>query len=316
MEQPKGFFFPATTIPLMESHAPSWLRKSILLVVVILPLVATLYAIYLLWNRYVNALDLALLGVMYVLTATGIGIGYHRMLTHRGFDAPAPVRFVFLALGSMAVQGPAIEWAATHVRHHAKADQEGDPHSPLEGFWHAHLGWLFREGIVESDVFAKPFWADRVTVFIHRTFFLWVALGFLIPAGIGYAFAGMRGFWGGLLWGGFVRVFLVHHVTWSVNSICHSFGKRPWATRDQSRNEWIVGLLALGEGWHNNHHAFPKSAIHGFRWWQFDFNAYLILALEKLRLVRNVEKPRLEELARRYGTSTPAEASPSRRQSS
>ncbi|HWG89942.1 MAG TPA: acyl-CoA desaturase [Candidatus Thermoplasmatota archaeon] len=288
-------------------------RKAALLAIVFLPLAATGYAIYLLWNRFVTPLDLALLAGMYVATAMGIGIGFHRMLTHRGFDAPAPVRAFWLILGSMAVQGPIIEWAATHLKHHAKADQEGDPHSPLEGFWHAHLGWLLRDGVVTSGVYAKPFWNDPVTVFVHRTFFLWATLGFLLPAGLGYAFGGgWPGFWGGLLWGGLVRVFLVHHVTWSVNSICHSFGKRPWQTRDQSRNEWIVGLLALGEGWHNNHHAFPKSAIHGFRWWQFDLNAYVILAMEKLRLVRDVQKPTQEQLQRRHKRDHPS-SSPTRR---
>ena len=264
------------------------LEKGILLVVVILPLVATVYAIVRLWNRLVSWQDLAILATMYVISAAGIGIGFHRMLTHRGFDAPAPVRFTFLAMGSMALEGPAIEWAATHYKHHAKADQEGDPHSPLEGFWSAHLGWMFRGRFINDGVWAKPFKSDPVNVFIDKTFWFWAVLSFLIPGAMGYAWNGWAGFWTGILWGGLVRVALVHHVTWSVNSVCHTFGKRPYQTKDESRNQWVVGLLALGEGWHNNHHASPQTAVHGFEWWQFDFNGIVIRTMDRLKLIRNV----------------------------
>ncbi|HWG90776.1 MAG TPA: acyl-CoA desaturase [Candidatus Thermoplasmatota archaeon] len=276
----------------MNKRAELFVRNSVLLFVVIVPLVATGYAIYALWNQYVTPLDLALLGIMYAFTAMGIGIGFHRMLTHRGFDAPGPVRAFWLIMGSMAWQGPAIEWAATHVKHHAKADTEEDPHSPLEGLFHAHMGWLFRDRMVTEGVYAKPFQQDRLVVFIDRTFWVWAALSLLIPAGIGYAFAGWSGFWGGLLWGGLVRVFLVHHVTWSVNSICHAFGKAPNPTKDTSKNVFIVGVLGFGEGWHNNHHASPRTAVHGWKWWQIDFNAYVIWGMEKLRLVKNVYRKR------------------------
>lgn len=260
------------------------LEKAIVVIVVIVPLLATLAGIVLLWNRLVSWRDLAILGGMYAATAMGITIGYHRMLTHRGFDAPAPVRFFFLALGSMALQGPAVEWAATHVKHHAKADKEGDPHSPLEGFWHAHFGWLVQDRMVRSGVYAKPFEGDRVAHFIDKTFFLWAALGLLIPF--------LLGGWTGLLWGGVIRIALVHHVTWSVNSVCHTFGKRPFETSDESRNEWVVGLLAFGEGWHNNHHASPKTAIHGFEWWQVDVSGYVIRTLARVGLARNVHRAR------------------------
>ena len=270
------------------------LEKAVILAVVIVPLVATAYAVTLLWGRYVRWQDLAIFGAMYAISALGITIGFHRMLTHRGFDAPAPVRFAFLAAGSMALEGPAVEWAATHVKHHAKADQEGDPHSPLEGFWHAHFGWLVRDRFVRSGVWAKPFEHDRVAHLVDRTFPLWAVLSFALPGLVGYAWNGWSGFWSGLLWGGLVRVALVHHVTWSVNSVCHTFGRRPFATKDASRNNWLVGLLAFGEGWHNNHHAAPRSAVHGFEWWQFDLSGYIIRAMEKVRLVRNVqyERPR------------------------
>jgi stearoyl-CoA desaturase (Delta-9 desaturase) len=275
------------------------LRKAILLLVVVLPLLAVVVAIALVWNRWVTAVDVALLVGMYVATAVGIGVGYHRLLTHRSFDAPAPVKLAFLALGGMALQGPAIEWAATHQKHHAKADKEGDPHSPLDGFWHAHVGWMFRDRIVRSGVWAKPFREDRVVVLADRTFWLWAVLGFAIPASIGYGFGGWHGFWTGALWGGAVRVFLGHHVTWAVNSVCHSFGRRAFRTSDESRNEWVVGLLALGEGWHNNHHAFPKAAFHGMGRWQLDINAWVIRGLRRVGLARDVWMPRAEDVAAR-----------------
>lgn len=275
------------------------LHKLILLIAVTLPLLATGLGIFLLWNRAVTAVDLTMLVIMYVVTASGIGVGFHRMLTHRSFDAPAPVRAFFLMLGSMALQGPAVEWAATHVKHHAKSDKEGDPHSPLEGFWHAHLGWLFRDRFVKNGVWAKQFEGDKLAWFFDKTFLVWAVLGFLIPAGVGYAYHGMAGFWSGLLWGGLVRVFLTHHITWSVNSVCHTFGRRDFQSNDESRNEWIVGLFGLGEGWHNNHHAFPRAAYHGMRWWQFDFNAMVIRSLKRVKLVRNVWMPSKEAMEAR-----------------
>ncbi len=256
--------------------------KATVLVVVVAPLVATALAIRLLWQHAVHWPDLALFATMYALTTLGVGLGYHRMLSHRSFRAQPVVKFVLLALGSMSLQGNAIEWAATHVKHHALADREGDPHSPLEGFLHAHLGWLFLGGVsvVDAKVYCPHLLKDRVAVFVSRTFWLWVVLGFVIPFALGG--------WTGFLWGGLVRLFLVHHTTWSVNSICHMFGKREFETNDRSRNEWIVGLLAFGDGWHNNHHAFPRSAFHGLHWWQFDLSGYIIQALERLGLVYDV----------------------------
>jgi stearoyl-CoA desaturase (delta-9 desaturase) len=188
----------------------------------------------------------------------------------------------------MALEGPAIEWAATHLKHHAKADMAGDPHSPLEGFFHAHLGWLFRDRIIIGGAWARPFADDPVARFVSKTFVVWAALGLVIP----FAVDG----WRGLLWGGAVRIFLLHHVTWSVNSVCHTFGKKAYATPDESRNEWVVGLIGLGEGWHNNHHAAPRSAFHGFHWWQFDLSGLMIRALARLGLVHDVVRPPLRLL--------------------
>ncbi len=251
-----------------------------MLLVVVLPFLATLFAIWLLWQRAVNWTDIVLLIAFNVLAGLGVTVGYHRMLTHRSFQPHPVVKFIFLVLGSMAVEGPALEWAATHIKHHAHSDREGDPHSPVEGFWHAHMGWMFNRSFADPNVYCRNLVKDPIVVFVSRTFVLWVILSLAIPFAIGG--------WTGLLWGGLVRIFITHHITWSVNSVCHTFGKREFETRDQSRNEWIVGLLGLGEGWHNNHHAFPRSAFHGLHWWQFDLSGYVIWTLERIGLVRDV----------------------------
>lgn len=256
------------------------IRKIVMLVVVVLPFLATLFAIELLWQRAVNWTDLALLVAFNLLAGLGVTVGYHRMLTHRSFQPHPVVKFIFLAFGSMAVEGPALEWAATHIKHHAHSDREGDPHSPVEGFWHAHMGWLFNRSFADPNIYCRNLVKDPIVVFVSRTFIFWVILSLAIPFAIGG--------WTGLLWGGLVRIFLTHHITWSVNSVCHTFGKREFETRDQSRNEWIVGLLGLGEGWHNNHHAFPRSAFHGLHWWQFDLSGYVIWTLERVGLASDV----------------------------
>jgi stearoyl-CoA desaturase (Delta-9 desaturase) len=255
-------------------------KKIVMLVVVIVPFLATLFAIWLLWDRAVNWTDLALLVAFNVIGGLGVTVGFHRMLTHRSFHPHPVVKSILLAFGSMAVEGPALEWAATHIKHHAHSDRDGDPHSPVEGFWHAHMGWMFNRSPADPNVYCRNLVKDPIVVFVSRTFILWVVLSLVIPFAIGG--------WTGLLWGGLVRIFLTHHITWSVNSVCHTFGKREFETRDQSRNEWIVGLLGFGEGWHNNHHAFPRSAFHGLHWWQFDLSGYVIWTLERMNLVSDV----------------------------
>src|SRR6266568_3065784 len=256
------------------------IKKIVMLLVVVLPFLATLFATWLLWQRAVNWTDIVLLIAFNVLAGLGVTVGYHRMLTHRSFQPHPVVKFIFLVLGSMALEGPAIEWAATHTKHHSQADREGDPHSPVEGFFHAHLGWLFKDSMADPNVYCRHLLKDPIVMFVSRTFLLWVALSLLIPFAIGG--------WHGLLWAGLVRIFLAHHVTWSVNSVCHTFGKREFETNDQSRNEWVVGLLAMGEGWHNNHHAFPRSAFHGLHWWQFDLSGYIVIILERFGLIDDV----------------------------
>jgi stearoyl-CoA desaturase (delta-9 desaturase) len=260
-------------------------------VVVVAPFIATAVAIVQVWQWAVTWRDLALLIGMYLPISLGVTAGFHRMLTHRSFRTHPVVRAVILILGSMAVEGTALTWAANHLKHHALADKEGDPHSPVDGIFHAHLGWLLTTDDADPKVYCRHLLKDPVVVFVDRTFFLWVALSLLIPFAIGG--------WTGLLWGGLVRMFYVHHVTWSVNSVCHTFGKRTFETTDRSRNQWTVGLLALGEGWHNNHHAFPRSAIHGLDRWQFDASAWLIAGLERLGLARDVQRIAPEVIARK-----------------
>ena len=266
-------------------------RQAIIVFFVIGPLIATVYAIARLWQDRIGPVELALFLALYLATGLGITVGFHRLLTHRSFETGKVTRFIFLALGSMAVQGRAIDWAANHLKHHAFADEDGDPHSPLEGFFHAHIGWLFRVVPAERERYAKKLLADPVTVWIDRTFLLWVALGLAIP----YAIAG----WEGMLWGGFVRIAFVNHVTWAVNSVCHTFGDRPFDIKDESRNNWLVGLLAFGEGWHHNHHAFPAMAYHGMSWRQFDLSAIVIRLMTLLGLARNVKLPSPELVERR-----------------
>ncbi len=272
------------------------LQKAAVLISVIVPLISVFIAIWTLWERLVGWRDITIMVVGYILTAVGITIGFHRMLTHRSFEAHPAVRFFFLVLGSMALQGQCHHWASIHIKHHAHTDEEDDPHSPLHGFFHAHMGWLVTGKNADFETYGKWMLKDRLVVFVGDTWYVWVLLGLLIPY--------LLGGWTGLLWGGLVRIFLLNHVTWSVNSVCHTFGNKMFATEDESRNNWLVGLLAMGEGWHNNHHAFPRSAFHGMRWYQFDLSSYIIWSMEKLGLVWNVQRVPLERQEARLARST------------
>ncbi len=266
--------------------------KAIVLIGVIVPFLATVLAVYLLWERAVSWSDLMLLAIMYSLIRLSEEVGIHRMLSHRSFQPHPAVKFVLLVLGSMAVEGPVLEWAAIHIKHHARADREGDPHSPLEGFFHAHIGWLFKDRIPDPGMYCRHLLKDPIIVLVNRTYGLWVLLSLVLPFVIGG--------WTAFLWAGLVRIFLVHHVTFSTNSICHIFGKREFETTDESRNQWIVALLSFGQGWHNNHHAFPRSAFAGLHWWQLDISGYLIWTLERLGLARDVYRFPPDLLIRRF----------------
>jgi len=275
----------------MIEHWTALLWKAIILAVVVVPLAGVVLAMRMLWQRAVAWDDVALMIGLYIPISLGVTIGFHRYLTHRGFRTVAPLKAALLILGSMSIEGPAIVWAANHRKHHAFSDQAGDPHSPTEGFLHAHVGWLFTGQDADQLVYARDLRDDRMVMVISKLFPLWAVLSLAIPFAIGG--------WHGLIWGGLVRVFLTHHVTWSVNSVCHTFGSRPFATRDESRNQWTVGLLALGEGWHNNHHAFPRSAMHGLRWWQFDLSGITIRLLERARLAWDVQRVSASDVAAR-----------------
>ena len=287
---------------------------------VVVPFLATLAAIVLFWNRIVSATDLAILAVMYLLTATGITVGYHRLLTHRSFRTHKPTEYLFAFLGSMAVQGSVIAWVADHRKHHAHTDVEGDPHSPhvghgdgvsgvLRGLWHAHTGWLLSEhGRADWKKYAPDLYEDPGMRFINRRFVSLVVLGLALPALVGYLLTGtLLGAATGLLWGGLVRVFLVHHVTWSVNSICHFLGTRRFEVEDHSTNVFWLALPSLGESWHHNHHAFPRSAVHGLRRWELDPSALVIRAMERLGLAWNVIRIAPERQEAKLATAAPSE---------
>jgi stearoyl-CoA desaturase (delta-9 desaturase) len=278
----------------------SRVEKHFNLAAVVLPFLATIAAVVLLWNSVVSATDLAILGVMYVLTGLGVTVGFHRLLTHRSFRTPKWLEYGFAVLGSMAVQGPVIGWVADHRKHHAHADEEGDPHSPhvghgdgpmgvIRGLWHAHVGWLLMNQGRAGKRYAKDLYEDRGMRLINRRFPLLALVGLVIPAVAGWALTGtLAGAATGLLWGGLVRVFFVHHITWSVNSVCHFLGDRRFDTDDESTNVFWLALPSMGESWHHNHHAFPRSAEHGLRRWELDPSALVIRGLEKVGLAKNV----------------------------
>ena len=276
------------------------LHRSLNLAGVLLPLAGFVAAVVLLWHTLVGWGALLALAVMYLVTGFGVTLGFHRLLTHRSFQTYKPVQYLLAIVGSMAVQGPVLSWVADHRKHHAHTDREGDPHSPhghggglkgaLAGLWYAHMGWLFdRAGQAEHARYAAELSEDRGMRAIHRTFLAWVVLGIAIPAGIGWTVAGSaRGALEGALWGGAVRIFLLHHLTWSINSVCHFFGRRRFDVDDQSTNVFWLAPLTFGESWHHNHHAFPRSAVHGLGRWELDPTGSLIRAMRRLRLAWNV----------------------------
>jgi stearoyl-CoA desaturase (delta-9 desaturase) len=286
------------------------------------PLVGLLLAIALLWHRMVGPTELAIMLVGYALTGAGITVGFHRLFTHRSFQTSRPLRYVFAVLGSMAVEGPLITWVADHRKHHQYSDREGDPHSPhagygdgvleaLKGLWHAHTGWMF-SGVGRADRrrYAKDLVEDRGLRLISRGFGLIVLVSLALPALAGWLLlGGWYGLLAGLVWGGAIRIFLLHHVTFSINSICHFWGRRRFASADESRNVWWLSWISFGESWHNNHHAFPSSAFHGLRRFELDPGGWLIWALEKCHLawsvVRIAPERQLGKLARGGARTAP-----------
>ncbi|MEA2182069.1 MAG: hypothetical protein QOF69_1254 [Solirubrobacteraceae bacterium] len=280
--------------------------------VTVVPLLALGLVAWQAWESLLHWHDFVVFAVLYVLTGLGITVGFHRHFTHRAFKTSKPVRAALAILGTAAIEGPITAWVADHRKHHAFSDQQGDPHSPhvdhghglrgaLRGLAHAHLGWLFLHTQRGNKArYAPDLIADPVIRFIDRTTLLWIALGLLAPFGLGWALGGsLHAGLTGLLWGGAVRILLLHHVTFSINSLCHFFGRRRFETGDESRNLAWLAPLSFGEAWHNNHHAFPTSAAHGLRWYEraLDTSALVIAAMERLGLVWDVVKVSKERQA-------------------
>jgi stearoyl-CoA desaturase (delta-9 desaturase) len=280
------------------------LERNVNITAVVLPFLAVIAGAIVLWNHFLGPRDLAIFAVMYLLSAVGVTVGFHRLLTHRAFQTHAWLRYTLAVLGSLSLQGAVIDWVADHRKHHTFTDEEGDPHSPhagagaglrgmLGGLWHAHVGWLFStQGQASSKRYAPDLVEDPKMRWINRRFPLLALASLLVPFLLGFALSGGSLLAGlaGLLWGGLVRTFLLHHVTWSINSICHFFGRRRFETGDESTNVFWLALPSLGEAWHHNHHAFPRSAFHGLRWYELDPSGWLILGLERTGLAWDVVK--------------------------
>ena len=280
--------------------------------VTVIPFIALGVVGWQVWNDLLRWSDVTVFLIMYVLTGLGVTVGFHRHLTHRSFKTSPALRGVLAVLGSVAIEGPVISWVADHRKHHTYSDQEGDPHSPhvghggglrgaLRGLAHAHVGWLFihtHRGA--RNRYARDLVNDPIVSFVDRTFVVWALTGLVVAFGLGYAIGGtLDAALTGLLWGGAVRMLVVHHVTYSINSLCHFFGRQRFPTEDESRNLLWLAIPTFGESWHNNHHAFPTSAFHGMRRWEIDPSAIVIRTLEKLGLVWDVVRIEPERQARK-----------------
>jgi stearoyl-CoA desaturase (delta-9 desaturase) len=264
--------------------------------ITVLPFFGLGVAAWQLWNSWLHWYDIVAFLAVYIPTGLGITVGFHRLFTHRSFKTGPVTRGVLAALGSAAIEGPIISWVADHRKHHAFSDEEGDPHSPhvdhggLRGLFHAHMGWLFvHDQRALKTRYAPDLIADPVVSFVNRTFLLWVFAGFVLPFTIGFILGGtLVAALTSLLWGGLIRIFCLHHVTYSINSLCHVFGRRDFETGDESRNLAWLAIPSFGESWHNNHHAFPTSSVHGLKWWQVDLSSMVIRTMEKLGLAWDV----------------------------
>ncbi|MCL2769010.1 MAG: acyl-CoA desaturase [Solirubrobacterales bacterium] len=270
-------------------------------VVTLVPFAGLGLASWQMWDGLLRLSDVAVFTILYLLSGLGVTVGFHRLFTHRSFKTTHAVRAIFAVLGSMAIEGPVISWVADHRKHHAFSDRDGDPHSPhvdhgagwrgaLRGLYHAHVGWLFIHTHRGSHRrYASDLLADPVVEFVNRTFLLWAVAGLAAAFALGGAIGGTwRAAFTGLLWGGAVRMLVLHHMTYSVNSLCHFFGRHDYRTEDHSRNLALLAIPTLGEAWHNNHHAFPTSASHGLGARQLDLSALVIRALQRLGLAWDV----------------------------
>jgi stearoyl-CoA desaturase (delta-9 desaturase) len=278
---------------------------------VVLPFAGCIGAAALLWQwGFMGWLYVAMLVGGWLFTGLGITVGFHRLLTHRSFETYRPVKLFWMALGALSVEGSPLVWCAIHRRHHELSDLAGDPHSPhlhgsslmgtLRGLWFAQAGWLFTGYWTSPELarYVPDLLTDPALVLVDRLYYLWVLVSLALPTLMGGVMTwSWRGALLGLLWGGLVRIFITHHITWSINSVCHVFGRHDYETGDESRNNWLCGILGLGEGWHNNHHAFPTSARHGLAWWQVDASWLMIRAMQLAGLAWNVHLPSERQMA-------------------
>jgi stearoyl-CoA desaturase (delta-9 desaturase) len=284
-------------------------QRRITLLMTAAPVAGVALAVWSFWGRGVHIAALTIAAAFYVVTGLGISVGFHRLFTHRSFTAVRPLRVALAIAGSMAVEGSVVSWTATHRRHHAYADEYGDPHSPhlalapgirgvLLGLYHAHMGWLFDACKSEATEWAPDLLADPAIVRVDRWFPRLTLLTFALPALAGLL---VTRSWNGMLWafawGSLARIFLLHHVTWSINSVCHFYGREAFRARDESRNVWPLSFVSFGEAWHNNHHAFPWSARLGLRAWEVDPGWYVLRAFRWLRMVSNVKVPTRTQMA-------------------
>ncbi|AXB41966.1 acyl-CoA desaturase [Amycolatopsis albispora] len=298
---------PSAAKPII-SHRRSTTEMLVLKAFLLIPFAALVVAVPVAWGWGLNWVDVGLAVAFYVIGTLGVTVGYHRYFTHGAFKASRPLRIALAVAGGMAVQGSVIFWVASHRRHHAFADREGDPHSPwlfgtspkalAKGFWHAHMGWMFQREVTSYERFAPDLLADGDLRVVNRYFWLWTTLSLAAPALLGGLLT--WSFWGAVtafFWAGLVRIAFLHHVTWSVNSICHLVGDRPFASRDKAANFWPLAILSMGESWHNSHHADPTCARHGVLRGQVDVSARVIWLFEKLGWARDVRWPKPERIA-------------------
>src|SRR3954468_9217486 len=290
--------------------AQARIEQVLLAIFIAVPFLAVLAAVPVLWGWGISGRDVVIAFVMYAISGHGVTVGFHRYFTHGSFKAPRPVRVALAVAGTLAIEGPVIRWVSDHRRHHAFSDKEGDPHSPwrygndakalTKGLWHAHIGWLFDIEQTNQERFAPDLLADPDIAKVDGMFMRLTAVTLLLPPLVGYVWSGFT--WQGALtaffWGSLVRVSLLHHTTWSINSICHTIGERPFKSRDKATNVWWLAILSMGESWHNLHHAEPTAARHGVLRGQLDSTARIIWVMEKLRLAREVRWPSRERVAK------------------
>jgi stearoyl-CoA desaturase (delta-9 desaturase) len=282
--------------------------RTVTALIVGVPFLAVVLAMIRFWGHGVHLRDVVLMVVTYFAVGHGVAIGFHRLASHRSFVARRPLKLVLVGLGSMAFEGGPIGWAASHRRHHVFADTPGDPHSPrrrgrggrLRGLWHAHIGWLFTDRGEPEQRRVADLLADRDMVVMNTLFPVWCVVSLGIPFGLGWLLGGtLSAALSALLWAGVVRVFLVQHVTWGVNSLGHTFGRRPFMTDDDSTNIRALALIGMGDSWHNSHHAFPRSARHGVLPGQWDSSALLIGWFERLGWADHVIRPSADSVQAR-----------------